>query len=77
MNRFFWIISKKIGRCSSSEVKSSNNQHISKTLIHFQKVTGAKHAFQVTFDLDYIEGNCFAKGEPTIVPVTTFLSQLL
>ncbi|MCB1081949.1 MAG: ATP-binding protein [Chlamydiia bacterium] len=59
------------------EVKSSKTQNISKALRHFQQLTQAKHAFQVCFDLEYFEGNCFALEEPTIVPAATFLSQLL
>ena len=59
------------------EVKSSNNSSLSKSLFHFQKETGAPHAFQVSFTLDYIDKDCFSYKKPIIVPVTTFLSQLI
>lgn len=59
------------------EVKSSAKESISKSLHYFQKQTGAKHAFQVAFDLPYVEKDCFAYTEPIIVPSKTFLSQLI
>lgn len=59
------------------EVKASAQGGISKSLHHFQKQTGALHAFQVVFDLPYIDRNCFLHHEPIIVPFTTFLSQLI
>lgn len=59
------------------EVKSSMNGGISKSLYHFQKQTGAPHAFQVAFDMPYVDGDCFGYQEPVIVPATTFLSQLI
>jgi len=59
------------------EVKSSGKESLSKNLFHYQKLTGAKHAFQVVFDLPYVEQDCFAYEKPIIVPVKTFLSQLI
>ncbi len=59
------------------EVKSSENQGISKSLYHFQEMTKAPHAFQVAFDMEYVDLDCFACTEPTIVPAKTFLSQLI
>lgn len=59
------------------EVKLSSKREISKNLIYFQKKIGAKHAFQVVFDMDYIAKNCFDYSEPIIVPARTFLSQLV
>lgn len=59
------------------EVKSKATQAISKNLYHFQKETGAKHAFQVVFDLPYVEKDCFDYHSPVIVPASTFLSQLI
>lgn len=41
------------------EVKSGNHSGISKSLYHFQEQTGAKHAFQVVFDMDFIDEDCF------------------
>lgn len=58
------------------EVKSSADA-ISKSLFHFHEVTKAKHAFQVAFDLEYINKDCFSYSEPIIVPARTFLSQLV
>ncbi len=50
---------------------------LSKSLGYFQKITKAQHAFQVTFDLPYVDANCFAEHQPIIVPAKTFLSQLV
>lgn len=57
------------------EVKASSNGGISKSLYHFQKQTSAPHAFQVVFDLPFVNKNCFSYYEPIIVPAVTFLSQ--
>ena len=59
------------------EVKSSANGGISKALFDFQKQTGAPHAFQVVFDLPYVDRDCFEHHSPIIVPASTFLSQLV
>lgn len=61
------------------EVKSSASRSISPSLVYFQKQTGARHAFQIAFDLDFIEKDCFAGGNPNPlrVPAVTFLSQLV
>lgn len=50
---------------------------LSAGLFHFQKETHAPHAFQVAFDLPYVNKNCFEEHEPVIVPAQTFLSQLV
>ena len=59
------------------EVKNSNNGGISKSLFHYQALTKALHAFQVVFDMDYEEGDCFSSSRPIIVSAKTFLSQLI
>jgi len=59
------------------EAKYSNNQSISDNLYRFQKATKAEHAFQVVYDLDYIDADCFVHKQPVIVPAKTFLSQLI
>ncbi len=50
---------------------------ISPALYHFQKETAAIHAFQIAFDLPFVEKNCFQESGPIIVPAQTFLSQLV
>ncbi len=50
---------------------------ISPALYHFQEETAAPHAFQVAFDLPFVNKNCFEEKEPIIVPAQTFLSQLV
>lgn len=59
------------------EVKVSNSSGISKSLEIYQKKTRAKHAFQVVYDMDYIDVDCFTYTRPIIVPMKTFLSQLV
>lgn len=60
-----------------AEVKSSGLRGISPSLAYFQKVTGARHAFQVAFDLPYVEVDAFSRTEPARVPALTLLSQLV
>ena len=59
-----------------AEVKKSD-ESLSGNLPLFQKVTGAKHAFQVVLNADYDGQDCFKKTTPSIVPAKTFLSQLV
>lgn len=59
------------------EVKTSRKAGISESLHHFQKQTGASHAFQVVFDMDYVDADCFKHSQPVIVPAATLLSQLI
>ncbi len=58
------------------EVKTSDGS-LSSNLAFFQEQTKAEHAFQVTFDMPYIDRDCFSEHQPVKVPVTTFLSQLI
>ena len=50
---------------------------LSPALYHFQKETEAPHAFQVAFDLPFVNKNCFEEKGPILVPAQTFLSQLV
>ncbi|MBP7074841.1 MAG: hypothetical protein KBA81_05590 [Rhabdochlamydiaceae bacterium] len=58
------------------EVKTKA-QGISSALYHFQKMTGTSHAFQVVFDLPFVNKSCFEEKGPLLVPARTFLSQLI
>jgi uncharacterized protein len=59
-----------------AEVKLKDTQ-LSPSLAYFQSQTKAAHAFQVVMNLAYVEGDCFAAKNPTVVPAKTFLSQLM
>lgn len=59
------------------EVKQSSNSSMSKWLYHYQKLLKVPHAFQVVFDMPYVDKDCFAYQTPMIVPAQTFLSQLV
>lgn len=59
------------------EAKYSANHSMSKSLIRFQEELKAPHAFQVVFDLPYVDRDCFDSNQPIIVPASTFLSQLI
>lgn len=52
-------------------------EKLSPALAHFQKVTGAKHAFQVSFDETFVAKSPFTIPEPVIVPARTLFSQLV
>lgn len=58
------------------EVKSSRGP-ISPSLHYYQSETGATNAFQVVMEAEYVDADCFATTSPTIVPMSTFLSQLV
>ena len=58
------------------EVKSSDC-HISPNLFYYQKLLKLKHAFQLSFSLEYIDQDCFSVAGPVVVPAKTFLSQLI
>lgn len=58
------------------EVKKGK-ERISPALAHFQKATGAEHAFQVVCDEPFMEADAFSRKEPISVPARTFLSQLV
>lgn len=59
------------------EVKAKADFSSLKKLEYFQKMTKAKYAFQIAFDMPYVDKSCFDVFTPTIVPATTFLSQLI
>jgi predicted AAA+ superfamily ATPase len=50
---------------------------LSPALGYFQAATRAPHAFQAVVEMEHIAADCFARGEPTVVPARTLLSQLL
>lgn len=59
------------------EVKLSGRKALSPTLQAFHKRLGTAHAFQVAGDMKPVEVDCFNHVEPVIVPLQTFLSQLM
>ena len=59
-----------------AEVKKAE-ERLDPHLGHFQRQLKAPHAFQVVLEMDYVQADCFSRGEPTVVPARTFLSQLL
>ncbi len=59
------------------ECKLSDSHKISPDLYFFKDQTKAKHAFQVVYNMDYIDEDCFKEEGPIIVPAKTLLSQLV
>lgn len=59
------------------EVKSSGTRGISPAVHYFHQHLETRHAFQVSFDVDFVEQDCFGVPEPVRVPAATFLSQLV
>ena len=58
------------------EVKRAAGKVLSPHLSYFARQVRTKHAFQVVFDLPFVDKNCFEEEEPIKVPLATFLSQL-
>lgn len=58
------------------EVKKGEEK-LSGSLAAFQRATGAKHAFQVVLDGEFVNRSCFDYASPVVVPARTFLSQLV
>ncbi len=59
------------------EVKYSVNQALNPHLFYFQEQIGARHAFQVIINMEYVDKDCFEQYAPIKVPAKTFLSQLV
>lgn len=59
------------------EVKSSTDGILDPNLLHFSKYLKAPHVLQVVADMPYIDKDCFSFDRPMIVPLKTFLSQLV
>ena len=59
------------------EVKSTKDAPLSAHLKYFQEQIGARHAFQVALDAEFIGRNCFEVKNPIIVPAKTLLAQLI
>jgi hypothetical protein len=59
------------------EVKSSMQAALNPHLAWFQAKAGAKYAFQVTMEADFVKADCFQHTTPIKVPARTFLSQLV
>ena len=72
-----FLISKNNEPWLLIEVKNSGKQALSKHLAWFQQKTGAEYAFQVTFDLPYVEADCFAVQTPVKVPAENLLMRLV
>jgi predicted AAA+ superfamily ATPase len=60
-----------------AEVKSTARGGISPALPYYASKIGTEHAFQIAFDLAYVDRDCFHTPHPLIVPASTFLSQLV
>lgn len=59
------------------ETKSSGDRGISRWLYYYQEKLKVPHAFQIGFDLPYVDRDCFSFNTPIIVPAKTFFSQLI
>lgn len=59
------------------EAKLSEQEHISKSLYMYHKKLKTDHAFQVVYNMQFVNKDCFSCGSPIIAPAGTFLSQLV
>jgi len=75
-NEVDFLVSKNKRPWFLVEVKTGDVK-LSPALKRFQSGAGAKHAFQVVFDLPFEAIDCFSHTEPVVVPAKTFLSQLV
>lgn len=71
-----FVVSKDSSPWFLVEVKKGDEK-LSAALSAFQRMTGAKHAFQVVLDSAFVNRNCFDYTSPVVVPAKTFLSQLV
>lgn len=58
------------------EVKASDTT-MDPNLLHFYNQLKTPHTFQVVAEMPYIDKDCFALDRPMVVPLRTFLSQLV
>ncbi|PKN00180.1 MAG: hypothetical protein CVU78_02530 [Elusimicrobia bacterium HGW-Elusimicrobia-2] len=58
------------------EVKTKEEK-LNKNLSYFQEKTKAAYAFQVVFNKEFVDKDCFGTHYPIVVPARTFLSQLI
>lgn len=59
------------------EVKNSNNHSLNQNIYLFNKQLRVPHVFQVCHEMEYIDKDCFAINKPMMVPLLTFLLQLV
>ena len=59
------------------EVKLAENQGISESLRRFSDSLKPKFTLQVVYNMKYVDVSCFKDSAPKIVPLITFLSQLV
>ena len=64
--------SDRLGAKPSKSGKTSGAARLSAALSLFQSQTDAEHAYQLGFDLDYVERDCFEHKNPLIVPACVF-----
>lgn len=76
-NEVDFLVSKNKKPWLMVEVKSSDNNRLSPHLLHFHKQLSVPHIFQVVHDMPYVDSDCFAADRPMVVPLLTFLSQLV
>lgn len=72
-----FLISKNNQPWMLIESKLSNNKGVSSSLRYFYERLNPEFAFQVVFDMDYVDKSCFETQGIMIVPARTFLSQLV
>jgi uncharacterized protein len=72
-----FLVTRKNEPWFLAEVKSSYKQPLSDNLRFYQEQLNAPYAFQLAFDMEYIDMNLFTLDKIRIVPIKTFLSQLI
>ncbi len=72
-----FLITKDMNPWILIEVKKSEKESLNKNLFLFQLQTQAPFALQVAFDAPYVECDFRTLTKPTIIPLASFLSQLV
>lgn len=72
-----FLISKDNQPWIMLEVKRSVKEKLSSNLLAFNEQINAPHVLQLAFDMPYQEIDCFDLKEAKIVPLKTFLAQLI
>lgn len=67
-NRIPWVL---------IEVKTSEKEPLSEHLLYFQRQLKPELVLQLAFHADYVDFDCSTLKEPAIVPMKTFLAQLV
>ena len=59
------------------DIKSSERAQLNPSLLRFHEQLKVPYVFQAVVDMQFIDKDCFLANKPVVVPLKTFLSQLV